>query len=202
MESRQQTSGDDIAPLTVAVADGSIIEIRPLTRGDRAGLTELFSRLSAESRQRRFFTPKVELSERELAYFTDVDHVSHEALAAIDPWDGSIVGVARYVKYGDHPAVADVAIEVADDRQRCGIGTALDERLVGRARVNRMACLSATTRWDNRPARALLRRFGFRARASRGGELQLDLDVSASEKVSTGAAHTLAERHSRSACET
>jgi RimJ/RimL family protein N-acetyltransferase len=182
MESRHQTSGDVVAR-TVAVADGSTISIRPLTRGDRAGLIGLFSRLSADSRQRRFFTPKVELSERELAYFTDVDHVRHEALAAIDPWDGSIVGVARYVKYDS--AAADVAIEVADDRQRAGIGTALAERLVDRARVNRVACLSATTRWDNRAARALLRRLGFRAKTSRGGELVLELDVSISENLST-----------------
>jgi hypothetical protein len=41
-------------------------------------------RLGAESRRRRFLTGKTRLSERELTYFTDIDHVHHEAVTAID----------------------------------------------------------------------------------------------------------------------
>jgi hypothetical protein len=48
---------------------------------------------------------------------------------------------------------------------------------VGRARANGFALLTATTLWENRPARALLRRLEFRARASHGNVIELELEL-------------------------
>jgi hypothetical protein len=59
------------------------------------------------------------LTSRELAFLTDIDHVAHGALAAVDQRDGSIVGVARYVGEADQPGVADVAVEVVGQLARC-----------------------------------------------------------------------------------
>ena len=114
---------------------------------------------------------------RELAYLTNIDRFHHEAIAAVDPRDGSIVGVGRYVRYPDRPDVAEVGFEVADELQSMGIGTALATHIVQHARANGVAFLTATTLWDNRPARAMLRRFGFRARASQGSVIELDLEL-------------------------
>lgn len=169
------------------LGDGTEIRIRPLTPEDRAGIAALFSRLSSESRYRRFLGPKRELTDGELDFFTDIDHIRHEALAAVDRRDGSVVGVVRYVQYIDRPRVAAVAFEVADEQQRLGIGTALTERLLGPARINGLDRLSATTRRENLPARALLRRLGFRARASEGAEIELDLALRSSDQ--RGEAH-------------
>jgi RimJ/RimL family protein N-acetyltransferase len=154
---------------------GPRFSVRPLVPGDRESLAALFERLSAESRRLRFLTPKLGLSERELTYFTDVDHLRHEALGAIDASDGSIAGVARYVQWPDRPGAADVAIEVADERQRSGIGLMLAKALVRRAHENGLAVLTATTLWENGPARALAHRVGFTARASLGTEIELEL---------------------------
>ena len=151
------------------------IQIRPLEPSDRAGVAALFGRLSPESRRRRFLVPKPELSARELTYLTAVDHREHEALAAIDRRDGSIVGVARYAGVTDRPGVADAAVAVADDWQRQGIGTALVRCLLGRARANEFDVLTASTLWENRPARQLLRRLGFHARDSDGSVIELEL---------------------------
>jgi RimJ/RimL family protein N-acetyltransferase len=151
------------------------IQIRPLEPSDRVGVAALFRRLSPESRRRRFLVPKPELSARELAYLTAVDHRQHEALAAIDRRDGSIVGVARYVSLAGHPDVADMAVAVADDWQRQGIGTALARCLLGRARANEFDVLTASTLWENRPARRLLRRLGFHGRGSEGSVIELEL---------------------------
>jgi GNAT superfamily N-acetyltransferase len=137
----------------------------------------LFARLSFESRRRRFLSAKPVLTPRELAYLTDIDHVGHEAIAAVDQGDGSIVGVARYVRVADRVGVADMAIEVVDELQNMGIGTGLARRVVERARVNGFALLTATTLWENRPARALLRRLRFHARASHGSEIDLELKL-------------------------
>jgi ribosomal protein S18 acetylase RimI-like enzyme len=147
---------------------------------DRGRLVALFNRLSPESRRRRFLGPKPELTERDLRYLTAVDHHWHEALAAVDRRDGSILGVARYVGHAGRPTAADVAVAVADEVQRQGIGTALTRCLIGRARANGFDALTASTLWENRPARALLKQLGFHARGSEGSVIELELDLWAS----------------------
>jgi RimJ/RimL family protein N-acetyltransferase len=161
----------------VAAAQGARFSLRPLCASDREALRTLFARLSPESRRRRFLTGKPELSERELTYLIDIDHVRHEALAAIDRKDGSIVGVARYVSWPERAGAADTAIEVADDFHRNGIGLMLTEALIRRARENGISVLTATTLWENHAARALAREVGFRARSSAGNELELELQL-------------------------
>jgi RimJ/RimL family protein N-acetyltransferase len=161
----------------LALADGTGLRLRPLGSDDRDGVAELFARLSPESRYRRFLSPKRELTPRELAYLTDIDHLHHEALAAVDQRDDSIVGVCRYVHVADRPQVADLAVEVADELQNMGIGTALARHTVQRARDNGFALLTATTLSENRPARALLRRLEFRAHARNGSQIELELKL-------------------------
>ncbi len=158
-----------------ALADATTIRLRPLGREDRDGVAGLFHRLSPESRHRRYLSPKPELTRRELTYLTDIDHVRHEAIAAVDERDGSIVGIARYVQVPGQAGVAELAVEVADEFQNRGVGTALTEITVQRARANEVALLTAIALWENSAARSLLRRFGFRTRASRGREIEFQL---------------------------
>ena len=156
--------------------DGAGVVIRPLEPLDRAGIAAWFDRLSQESRHRRFLTPKPSLSQRELTYLTVVDHRWREALAAV-AGDGTIVGVGHYGGESGRFAIADVAVAVADEWQRQGIGTALGRALIAQARANGFRHLTGTTTWENRPARALLRRLGFYARASQGHIIDLELDL-------------------------
>jgi GNAT superfamily N-acetyltransferase len=162
---------------TERLRDGALIRIEPLRRGDRASVRRLFDRLSPESRLRRFFSPKPALSERDLTFLSDVGRLTHEAITAVDPADGSVAGIARYVQHHHRPGVADVAVAVADEMQRSGIGTALMERLIACARANGFHLLTATTLWENRPARALLRSAGFHAIGSEGAEIELELKL-------------------------
>jgi GNAT superfamily N-acetyltransferase len=161
----------------LVLSDGTHLQLRPISSEDRERLVALFTRLSPESRRRRFLSPKHQLTSREVTYLTDIDHVCHEAIAAVDQRDGSVVGVARYVAMGDRARVADVAAAVADELQSLGVGTALAERLVERARANGFTVLSATTLRDNGPAGALLRHLGFRPHASNGSEIELELKL-------------------------
>jgi GNAT superfamily N-acetyltransferase len=101
-----------------------------------------------------------ELTPQELVYLTDTDHFDHEAIAAVDPRDGSIVAVGRYVHDRGRAGRAEVAFEVADELQSIGIGTALATHIVQLARAHGVA---------------LLRRFGFRARSSQGSVIELEL---------------------------
>ena len=164
----------------LVLADGTRLRIRPIERQDRDRFRRLFMRLSPESRYRRYLTPKPALSERELDYLLDVDHVHHEALAAVDEDDGAFVGAARYVQLPGQPDIADVAIEVADDLQGHGVGTALVTRTLERARANGFRRLTATTLPDNVKARGLLRRLQFRPRSRSAYEIEFGLDLTPS----------------------
>jgi RimJ/RimL family protein N-acetyltransferase len=156
--------------------DGPGIAIRPVEPFDRIRVAALFDRLSPESRHRRFFSPKPALSQRELTYLTVVDHRWREAVAAV-AHDGAIVGIGHYGGESGRLGVADVAVVVADEWQHQGIGTALGRALIARARLSGFRRLTASTMWENRPARALLRRLGFYARASQGHLIDLELDL-------------------------
>jgi RimJ/RimL family protein N-acetyltransferase len=153
---------------------GIPFEIRPLTRGDRDRLAAAFGRMSERSRLRRFLGPKPKLSAAELTYLTDIDHVRHDALAAIDPDDGTIVGVARYAEERSAPGTADMAMFVVDAWQGQGIGTTLGMQLMRRADANGVARLTATTFADNRAARAVLRKLGFATVGIGGGFVELE----------------------------
>src|SRR5690349_14964491 len=89
-----------------------------------------------------------------------LDAVDNGAVAAIDPRDGSIVGVARYIR--NSTGEADIAVEVADDLQGRGIGTALVREIVSRAGQRGITALTGTTLWGNFAARVLAARIGFR----------------------------------------
>ncbi|MGZ4184503.1 MAG: N-acetyltransferase family protein [Solirubrobacteraceae bacterium] len=177
--------GDGRTRDELVLVDGTRLRLRPLTREDHDGLLSLFHRLSEESRWRRFMSPKPRLAPRELDYLTDIDHVAHEAFAAVDERDGSLVGVARYIRHAGSECSAELAVEVADELQRRGIGTALCARVIARARDNGFTVLTATTLWNNQAARRLLRRLGFHACRSQGREIELALVLDPTVENST-----------------
>lgn len=139
----------------------ALIHVRPIDGRDRDAFSAWFGRLSDESRRRRFLGPKPRLSARELTYLTEVDHVSHTALVAVDA-SGALIGEARYATGDPDGRVADMAVTVADEWQGRGIGTRLAGQLVRAARANGMTQLTALTLHENSAARSLLERLGFR----------------------------------------
>ena len=178
-----QTSDENDQPGALTLPDGTSLRIRRIRRDDGERLASHYARLSFESRLRRFLSPKPRLTGRELSFMTDVDHVRHEAVAAVDH-DGAIVATARYVQESGRQHVADVAVDVADELQNQGVGTALAQDIIDRARENGFVLLTATALWENRPARALLRRLRFNPRASHRGEIELELALDGSGCVS------------------
>lgn len=164
-------------PGQMTLADGARLRVRPIVPADREPLADAFDRLSDRSRRQRFLAPKPRLSARELDYLTDVDHVNHEALVAIDETTGEIVGVGRYATGGAGGAAADMALAVVDAWQRRGIGHALAVRVVERARANGITRLTGTALADNLRVRSLLDRLGFRVRSVSAGVVEVELDV-------------------------
>lgn len=171
----------------IVLRDGRTLTVRPIGPGDAERLAGLFARLGDASRHRRFLGPKPRLTTAELAYLTDVDDRRHAAIAAIEP-GGAIVAEGRYAAWRGCDDVADLALSVADDLHGHGIGRELGARMVRRARANGFAILTASTLWENVPARALLRRLGFRAVGSDGEVLELELELAAGRRPCPAAA--------------
>ena len=123
-------------------------------------LTDGLRRLSDESVQRRFLTPKRSFSRAELRYLTEVDGRDHVALVAEHPSEPSrrLIAVARFVRLQDDPEAAEVAITVADDFQGRGLGSMLTEHLAHSARNRAIRRFTATMASDNVPAHRLMAR--------------------------------------------
>jgi acetyltransferase len=152
----------------------ALINVRPIDSRDRDAFAAWFGRLSDESRRRRFLGPKPRLSARELTYLTEVDHVSHTALVAVDA-SGALIGEARYATSQPGDRIADFAVTVADEWQGRGVGTRLAARLIEAARSNGMTRLTALTLWDNGAAISLLQRLGFLRAGYDGDALEFEL---------------------------
>jgi GNAT superfamily N-acetyltransferase len=136
------------------------LEIRPIAPDDKAAMIDAFERLGPESRYRRFLAPHGRLTESELRYFTEVDHHDHEAVVAIEPTTGAGVGVARYIRSGENPAVAEIAVAVVDEWQYRGVGGRLLAALAQRARESGITSFSAVMLADNAVMRSLLADIG------------------------------------------
>lgn len=161
----------------LVLASGIRVRVRPVLPADRERQADLFARLSPESRRRRYLIAKNALTARELNYLSEIDQCTHAAFAALDERDGSMVGISRYVRHTASSSAAGIAFEVADAFERMGIGTTLAMHAVAHARRSGIGVLTATTLWENRPARALLRRLGFHARTSHGSGIDYELKL-------------------------
>jgi GNAT superfamily N-acetyltransferase len=162
---------------TITLRDGARVTLRPIAPEDKPLIAASFERLSAESRYRRFFTIKNELSAAELAYVVDVDHTDHEAIIAIDPSSGEALGVARYIRFKGDAEVAEVAVTVADDWQRRGLGRALLDRLTYRARREGVRRFSALVQGDNSSALSLLADVGDTRQQRGTGVVELVIEL-------------------------
>ena len=95
MDPRTYTAGE-------VLKDGTAVTIRAIQRGDKSRLLEAFKNLDRELVYRRFFSPKKELSDRELEQLTDVDFSQVVALVVTTQGaDGEIlIGGGRYATEG------------------------------------------------------------------------------------------------------
>lgn len=169
----------------VVFDDGLELLLRPVRADDKRRIAQAFERLSPQTRYRRFFAPMVRLGEQDLRYLTEVDHHDHEAIAAVNPENGMIVAVARYVR-SDDPTEAEVAVVVGDPWQGRGVATVLLQRLVGRAREEGIDHFVALVMSDNAEALELFRHLapgGSRTRRSASGHTELVMSLPEPERI-------------------
>jgi GNAT superfamily N-acetyltransferase len=171
--------------------DGSEVLIRAVRPEDKPRFVAGFARLSSESVHRRFLQSRPGLTVDELAFYTEIDHVDHEAIGALDAESREGVGVARYIRDRERPHVAEAAVTVVDAWQRRGLGGKLLRRLTARATEHRIRVFSATLFAANDAMLALFGRLGEVTVTRRDGPV-LEIDVELPVELDT-LEHTLRE---------
>src|SRR5436305_1525986 len=120
-----------------------------LEPSDGEALRRLFYRLSPETVYRRFMSPLARPEQARPERLLDVDHKDREAIVAVV--EGEIVGVARYSRKPGTD-VAEMAVVVADEYQRQGLGSRLLAALGEHATRAGIRRFSLTMLADNRAA--------------------------------------------------
>jgi RimJ/RimL family protein N-acetyltransferase len=165
----------------ITIGDGTVVTLRHVRPEDAAELQRAFERLSPESRYRRFFGGMARLSDEAVRYLTEVDGHDHVAIVATyespDLKGERGVGVARFVRMREEPAVAEAAITVVDDMQRKGLGRALAIALTDAARERGVRTFRADVLADNEPMLAILRDVGATERARGDGVVTYDVAI-------------------------
>src|SRR3954451_21223706 len=144
--------------------DGRNVEVRALRPDDKDDMLAAVGRNGTESLQRRFFVVKRGFSEKEIAYFMNIDFADHVALVALASEDGRrvIIGGGRYIV--TELGKAEIAFVVIDDYQGQGLGTFLMRHLSVLARAAGLKELIAEVLPENAAMRKVFSKFGFQAR--------------------------------------
>ena len=158
-----------------APAPDDSVRIRPLGPPDAPLLDAVLDGMTPASRYARFHGPKPRLTSADRRFLAGTDGRDHLALVALDA-AGEPIAIARSVRLQDRPRVAEIAAEVVDSRQRQGISTRLLTRLARQAAAVGIERFSACVLSSN-PLAATLRRHGWRAVATDGLTVTLEIDV-------------------------
>ena len=150
----------------VLLRDGRTAHIRPIRPDDADLLVDFYSRVSDQSKYYRFFSPMPHLSERDVARFTQVDHVHRVAFVMLLSERmialGSYEGHASTRTTGDPAEVAEVAFLVEDAQQGRGIGQLLLEHLAQAGRERGIERFVAEVLPDNQRMIQTFRDAGYR----------------------------------------
>ena len=176
----------------VVLSDGHTVRVRPIVPTDADALVRFHQRQSAESIYFRYFSPRPQLSEREIRHFTTVDH--HDRVAFVAVAMDEIIAVARYERYRGTDT-AEVAFFVDDEHHGRGLASLLLEYLVAAGLENGLRRFSATTLPNNRRMLGVFQSAGYEV-ASRldEGVVEVAFDIDP-----TGAALAAMDRRERAA---
>jgi RimJ/RimL family protein N-acetyltransferase len=162
------SNGDFMSDVATYVAqeqlrDGSSLNVLALQPEDEPDMLAALAQASVQSLQRRFFVMKRHFSDKERAFFMDVDFKNHVALIARAE-EGSrqvLVGGCRYIV--SEPARAEMAFMVVDGWQGRGVGSILMRHLINLGTEAGLKELTAEVLPENTAMRKIFTRFGFKA---------------------------------------
>ncbi len=129
------------------LTDGTMLEIRPARPDDFDAVRDMHARMSSENLYLRFFGVSRSAAESEARRVCREPAPDHAALLAV--LEGQVVGCGSYEVARDGSRSAEIALAVADDMHRRGVGTLLLEHLVSLARSRGVLAFVAETLSQN-----------------------------------------------------
>lgn len=159
---------DDIANYNVVekLRDQRQVRLRAIRPGDKELLREAFRGLEAGSIYTRFFGPRKDLTDRELAQATEIDFVRTVALVACvqESTGERIIGGGRFFVLGgsDPPSAAEVAFLVEEDYHGQGIASTLFKHLLRIGRKQGILRFEADVLPGNKKMLRVFERAGLR----------------------------------------
>jgi CRP-like cAMP-binding protein len=167
---------EDLRPVRTELRDGTAIVVRPLLPQDRAAFHEAVSRLSPDTRRRRFFSSGAP-SPALVDHLIDIDFVDHFAWLALEAGTGTGMGVSRYVV--EAPGEAEMAFTTVDGFQGRGLGTFLFGALGVAAVEAGLRTLLAYVLEDNAAMRRVFAKAHGRVSFAEPGVLRVDVEPAA-----------------------
>lgn len=148
----------------------SAVRIRQIRPADGPALEHFYATLSDDSRALRFFAARRGISHDESRGFCATDHAHREGFVAVAPdsRNGERIVGHVCVEPAEDGAV-EVAVAVADDYQRLGIGRRLSVAAADWARRRGFRAVTMTVLNHNAPMLALVRALGLPTRTRRVG---------------------------------
>lgn len=156
------SSIDNFKEFTLPLRGGELIDFRPVRPDDKETIQQGMLALSMKSRYFRFFSPIIKLTDAQLHNFTEIDqhnHVAWIALAHNEPEQHG-VGIARFIRIQNQPAIAEFGLVVIDSYQHRGLGTALLAVLDRIASIKSIEILRGFVLADNSVMSSWLSRLG------------------------------------------
>ena len=156
--------------------DGTSAQIRLLTPDDGDRLRRFHSGLSMESTRMRYFVSKPTLTDKDVAWLTDIDIVNRCALVAVE--HDAIIAVGRWMRPREASDDAEVAFITADGQQGRGIGTLLLGMLIELAPEFGITAFTASVLFENHPMMHVFRECGYQISVAVDAgvrELRIDL---------------------------
>jgi len=170
---------------SVELLDGTSVTYHAIAPDSASALQRFHHRLSERSIYLRFFAAKPELSDREAAYFTNVDRINRFALVGVDPErPEEIISVVSFDREGTTER-AEYAAEVEDRWQGRGLGMALTRRLIEAALKRGVRTFTAIVLPGNTRMLHLLRGLGLPERLRyEDGNDYVEIDLSPPQNTS------------------
>jgi RimJ/RimL family protein N-acetyltransferase len=163
---------------THVLGDGTRLTFRPIHPTDEPRVRNLFYSLSKQAIYNRFMQHVKRFPWQQIANYVYIDHRNDVAIVATLPTepDEPIIGIGRY--YLDpRTNRAEIAIEVRDEWQGKGLGTALLGYLTGIAKRNGIGGFVADVLVHNKGAKSVLAKMGYKIRSrNEGSSVHYDLE--------------------------
>jgi len=163
---------------------GDLIATRPVAPSDAGMIAALLAGLSAQSLFLRYWMPMPRMAPETVARETarlgqpqSTQQFTVVALACVGGVE-RVIAVAELARDASSPAIAEIALVVADAYQRAGIGSALCAYLVAAARRQGLSTLHAMALVENVAVRRMVARIGVPYKAeTRQGMTTIQLDL-------------------------